>query len=230
MAGNCFHLRGLNMSKLLSGSVGRCNAVLRGVFALVASTRNKKWYAVAPIAAFAIAVACSDDTRHPAGPSSSIFDAAPSTPLFAIDRAGNGPGQCLTADTEDADFINNVGDLNCTSEDVDIAFATITMYSINGAPFVALPANTSLACVPGDNIRAVTSALIQNNANERYDLGLWINPSPNGDAKNGASCLHYNLLPDRTGQLLWKPVVRVEHRINAAISRPAFSRRFRWTR
>ena len=184
------------MSTLLSSTVGRCNQALRDAFTHTGRTRSKKWYAVAPIAALVLAVACADETKHPAAPTPSI--GVPEAPVFGVGvgNEGNGPGQCLTADTEDAGFINNVGDLNCTSEDVDIAFATITLYSINGAPFDTLEAGQSIACVPGDNIKAVTQAFIENNAQARYDLGLWINPAPSGDAKDGASCLHYNLIPN----------------------------------
>jgi hypothetical protein len=99
----------------------------------------------------------------------------------------------LLKSTQDAGYLNNVTDLNCTSNDVDIAFAKVTIYRINDGEYQTLTAGQRISCVPGDTIRAVTSADIANNASERYDFGLWINP--NGSAKTGASCLHFNLIP-----------------------------------
>jgi hypothetical protein len=109
----------------------------------------------------------------------------------------------LLQDTQDAGYINNVTSLNCTSNDVDISFATITQYSINGSPFTGLPAGQSISCVPGDQIRAVTTAFIANSAQERYDFGLWINPAPGGSAYDGAgnACLHFNLIPNSGGAI-----------------------------
>lgn len=116
---------------------------------------------------------------------------------WAIGEAGNGPGQCLLDDTQDAGFIQNVTELQCTSEDVDISVADVSFYSINSedpADFVELPAGETIKCAPNDIIRAVTSAEVLNNANERYDFGMWINPT--GSAYDGAagSCLHFNLV------------------------------------
>jgi hypothetical protein len=99
----------------------------------------------------------------------------------------------LLKSTQDGGYLQNITSLNCTSNDVDIAFAAVSQYSINGGTFVSLPTGSRIACVPGDTIRAVTSALIANNASERYDFGLWINP--NGSANTGTSCLHFNLIP-----------------------------------
>jgi hypothetical protein len=156
-------------------------------------TRTRQLTTLASLLVLGIALACSESPRNPVSPLGPDLTG----PVFGAfgSPLGNGPGACLTASTDSAGFINNVGDLNCTSEDVDIAFATITQYSINGAPFQPLPAGQQISCIPGDNIRAVTTAFIENNAQSRYDLGLWINPVNNGDAKDGASCLHYNLQP-----------------------------------
>src|SRR5678815_3067443 len=50
--------------------------------------------------------------------------------------AGNGPGNCMLEDTQNAGFIQNAGDMNCTSGDIAIAAATVSEYSINGGPFL----------------------------------------------------------------------------------------------
>jgi hypothetical protein len=128
----------------------------------------------------------------------------PGNPItsFALGEAGNGPGQCLSQDAVDAGFLQNleVGDLNCTSNDVDISFAEVTFFSINDPDpvggFTPLPAGEEIDCVPGDVIYAVTGAKIQNSAQERYDFGLWINPTDGGSAYDGpdGQCLHFNLV------------------------------------
>ncbi len=180
------------MSKLLSYTVSSCSTAVRGMIAAAGNTRFKKWQLVAPLAALALALACSESTQHPLAPTSG----SNMTPSFAQFVAGNGPGQCLLEDTQDAGFLNNITSLNCTSNDVDISFAEITQYSVNGSPFVPLDSGQRISCVPGDVIRAVTDALLQNNAQERYDLGLWINATPGGSALTGPSpeCTHYNLV------------------------------------
>jgi hypothetical protein len=122
---------------------------------------------------------------------------------FGVGEAGNGSGQCLLADAQDAGFLNNLTDLQCESNDVDISFADVTYYSINDpnpvGGFTELVGDAEIDCVPGDIIYAVTEAYIANNAQARYDFGLWINPdetAPEGEgALTGNSCLHFNLIP-----------------------------------
>jgi hypothetical protein len=102
-------------------------------------------------------------------------------------------------DARDAGFINNLSDsskLGCTANDISIALGKITRYSVNGAPFADLNTGDRISCVPGDVIKAVTFANIQNSAQERYDVGLWINAVPGGSALTGPSpqCTHYNLV------------------------------------
>jgi hypothetical protein len=149
-----------------------------------------------------IAMACSEATRSPVSPESagvSIGD-----PRFAIDKAGNGVGQCMLDDARDAGFINNLSDsskLGCTANDISIALGKITRYSINGGTFQVLDSGERISCVPGDVIKAVTFANIQNSASERYDIGLWINANPGGSALTGTNnaCTHYNLVVGDSG-------------------------------
>lgn len=156
-----------------------------------------------------LAAACSGDSPTE---SSNFNTPAPIVPVsenpiaFDVDEAGNGSGQCLLADVVDAGFINS-GDLQCTSNDVDISFAEVTYYSINdpdpAGGFLPLPTGQEIDCVPGDVIYAVTNAQIQNNASERYDFGLWINPDETAAGGTGAltgnSCLHFNLVVGEPG-------------------------------
>ena len=179
------------MAKLLSSTAASCSRAVREKFASANRSKVRTLGAFTSLTLIALAIACSDATQHPAAPSPSGVDLP--GPVFAIDESGNGPGSCLLKSTQDGGYLNNITSLNCTSNDVDIAFASVTQYSINGAPFQALATGSRIACVPGDEIRAVTDALIANNASERYDFGLWINP--NGSALTGASCLHFNLIP-----------------------------------
>lgn len=187
------------MSRLLSHTVTSCKTAVRDTFASAGLTRGRTLTTFASLTVLTLALACSEASQNPVAPSSSAIPA----PVFGTVLAGNGPGKCLLQDTQDANFINNVTSLNCTSNDVDISFATITQYSINGSPFTGLPAGQSISCVPGDQIRAVTTAFIANSANERYDFGLWINPTPGGSAYDGAgnSCLHFNLIPGSGGSI-----------------------------
>jgi hypothetical protein len=151
-----------------------------------------------------LAAACSGDSPTEA---SNINSPAPIVPesgnpvAFAVGEAGNGSGQCLLADVVDAGFVNS-GEVQCTSNDVDISFAEVTYYSINdpdpAGGFLPLPTGQKIDCVPNDVIYAVTSAQILNNASERYDFGLWINPDETAPLGTGAltgnSCLHFNLV------------------------------------
>lgn len=174
------------------------------------STPRGRWLTSTLVAGVAfLAISCSSDSPT----ESTTFNNPPpvSSPIggipFAVGEAGNGAGQCLGEDAVDAGFLQNldIDDLNCTSNDVDISFAEVTYYSINdpnpAGGFSALPAGEEIDCVPGDVIYAVTDAKIANNAQERYDLGLWINPTEGGSALTGPSpeCLHFNLVNNENG-------------------------------
>jgi hypothetical protein len=94
----------------------------------------------------------------------------------------------------------NSGDVNCTSKDINIAIAKVSEYSFTSSsgPFTTLPPNTTIACTPGQTIYVRTSAILLNNAQERYDVGLWINPVAGGSALTGTNCTHFNLLTSDT--------------------------------
>ena len=177
---------------------------------------TRRWLGSALAAGVAVvAISCSGDSPtessnldapHPdQAPSMTPFS-GPMSSGFGV--AGNGAGQCLLADAQQAGFLGDLKDLQCTSNDVDISFAEVTFYSINdpdpAGGFTELPAGEEIDCVPNDIIYAVTSAKIANNASERYDLGLWINPTEGGDALTGPSpeCLHFNLIPDENGSTI----------------------------
>ena len=145
-------------------------------------------------AAIALAAACSG------GDNITNSDVIPldQEPLFAAGTPANGPGQCLLDDVIDAGFINS-GDVNCTSEDVDIAIASATTYSVNGGPFVTLASTGGkILCSTGDLVDVNGSAQVINHAQERYDVGLWLGLS-GADALTGASCNHYNLVAGANG-------------------------------
>jgi hypothetical protein len=139
----------------------------------------------------AIALACSDAVRQPLSPSAGDIPG----PVLNLTKTGNGPGACLLQSAIAGAYIQNVNSLECTSNDVDIAFAKVTLFSVNGSAFAQLPASGKISCVPGDSVRTVTSAIIANNASERYDFGLWINPSGSAYNTAGNACLHFNLIP-----------------------------------
>jgi hypothetical protein len=150
------------------------------------------WRLLLPLAAFALFASCSDGSKVPVSPEPGVIATGP---LFDGSAPPNGTGACLTEDTENAGFINNVGDLNCTSQDVDIAVATAGTYSTDGGNTFVTLASTGgkILCNAGQNVLVNTSAQVINHAQARYDVGLWIGEA-GGDAKNGAACLHFNLV------------------------------------
>jgi hypothetical protein len=179
------------MSTLLSSTITTCSKAARDIVASAGRTPTRYITSVASVVVLGLALACSDNSQNPVAPTPSVSIPGPS---FGTVLAGNGPGKCLLGDTQDAGYLNNVTSLNCTSNDVDISFATITQYRINGGSFQSLPQGQQISCVPGDLIDAVTTAFIANSAQERYDFGLWINPAADSSAYTGGSCLHFNLI------------------------------------
>jgi hypothetical protein len=124
-------------------------------------------------------------------------------PVFTGSSVANGTGACLQTDTENAGFINNPKDLNCTSEDLDIAVASASTYCTGGpATDCKTLASTGgkIQCEAGTHVWVTTTAQVQNHANSRYDVGLWIGEL-GGDAKTGTSCLHFNLIENSNGSL-----------------------------
>jgi transcription elongation GreA/GreB family factor len=149
------------------------------------------------VGAAALFTACKDNT--PVAPK-----AAPSTPLFGINTPANGGGACMGDDAFAFGKTSGQGsasDLNCTSQDVDIGVAVITSYSFDGINFTNLPTacltNPTLPecrvqCAPGQTVFAQTQAVVENNAQTRYDFGVWI-ATDGGNAVTGA-CDQFNLV------------------------------------
>lgn len=72
--------------------------------------------------------------------------------------------------------------------------ATVSAYSFASAtgPFTTLIPGSRIDCTGGQPIWVRTSAIVENNAQSRYDIGVWI-ATDGGNALNG-SCNHYNLV------------------------------------
>ncbi len=151
------------------------------------------------VAATAAVFACSDNSTAP------VAVAPPAAiPLFDQSVSSNGEGQCMFDDAVDAGYKQDK--LQCVANDVDIGQADITHYCLSDqtgthcTPTTPLSAGDRIACVPGQHIFAQVTAVIQNSAKERFDLGLWVlDPSLSGDANTGASCKQYNLIPLQNG-------------------------------
>ncbi len=145
--------------------------------------------------ALGLFVACSDNPTVQK-------NVTPATPQFSATVPANGTGQCMGEDGVASGFVSGFTDpttLNCTSNDIDIAFATVTEYSFTSAtgPFTALPQGQSVECTGGQQIYVRTHAFLVNNAQERFDIGVWI-ATDGGNAQTG-TCNHYNLIPGQGG-------------------------------
>ena len=148
-----------------------------------------KWrYAIAPIAAALIVVACSEETQHPLSPDGGGVVRAPAAPSF-LNSPGGTVAECLEDVVEDVDGTNAVP-LNCTANDVRL-FLTV----IGGG---ALPVCEAGSIIPSVDMEARVVA----NAADRWDIGIWIaadggtalrnvNPSTPG-------CRHWSLVPTNT--------------------------------
>jgi hypothetical protein len=82
--------------------------------------------------------ACSDS---PTGVQKNV---TPSTPQFDATIPANGTGACMGTDAFASGFtsgMNSASDLNCTANDIDIAFASLTEYSFTSSTggFQTLP-------------------------------------------------------------------------------------------
>ena len=155
-------------------------------------SRSTLLHFAVPLALVLVVVSCSDNARNPVAPSPVPGDAVPS---FGAVVSSNGVGACLLDDVIGAAYVNS-GDVNCTSKDIDIAIAKVSEYSFTSAagPFTTLLPDSTIACTPGQTIYVRTSAILLNNAHERYDVGVWINPVANSSALTGTNCTHFNLL------------------------------------
>src|SRR5687768_6555698 len=96
--------------------------------------RSMRWgYAAALSSVALIVVSCSEDTRHPVGPS---VPPDVATPLFDFTAAGNGPGACMGDDAFASGLVpglSSATNLNCTANDIDLASANVTEYSFISA-------------------------------------------------------------------------------------------------
>ena len=137
-------------------------------------------------------------------------------PHFGVTDPANGPGACMGDNSfayGGTDGLGSATGLNCTANDIDIATSDITRYSFDGINFTDLGPGGRVSCVQGDTIFVETVAHLQNNATERYDIGVWLaasdqNPIIEMHGDKGeivfsnavtGSCTHYNLTKDSTG-------------------------------
>src|SRR5512143_2365955 len=148
---------------------------------------RKLFHVVAAAAILGLYAACSDNST-----------VAPKLqpelkPLFGINTPQNGGGACMGDDAfafGATSGMQSASDLNCTSQDVDIGVAIVTAYSFDGINFTNQPTECltdptlpqcRIACAPGTTVFAQTQAVIENNAQSRYDFGVWI-ATDGGDA------------------------------------------------
>jgi len=162
---------------------------------------------LAALSILGLYAACSDNTTIAPRPG-----LASATPSFDFSVPANGNGACMGNDGVTADgLVSNwisgnpaPADVNCTSNDISIATTTVVGFSFVSAqgPFTPLPAGQRITCTPGQTIFAQTSAQLQNSAQDRYNIGVWIANDPTtgvqGSAVDGA-CLHFNLIPGANG-------------------------------
>ncbi len=121
-------------------------------------------------------------------------------PQYSQTEYFNDAGQCFGDDavlySNLVDGLNSNShpeDVNCTTNDIDIAEATVT--KVNGADFGS---QDSWECNEGDFIDLDMEAILDQNANSaREDIGIWI-ATDGGNAITGA-CNHYNLIPGAPG-------------------------------
>ncbi|NNG15594.1 MAG: hypothetical protein HKM89_03865 [Gemmatimonadales bacterium] len=130
-------------------------------------------------------------------------------PSFGATSAGNGSGDCMFQDAVDAGYKQSK--LQCTAEDIDIADVIINEYRVftgpPSGPFLTLGPGERISCLPGQTIEVNVDAVLENNAQARYDIGLWINPDPGASAPDGSGdgantglvCDHFNLVEGLPG-------------------------------
>ncbi|MES3034317.1 MAG: hypothetical protein V4813_10035 [Gemmatimonadota bacterium] len=168
--------------------------------AVTGRTTTRVWRFAAATVFSALLIGCGKDT--PTQETVPVIK-DPTSPLLALGTAGNGAGLCLEPSVDAAGLTSGGTPLNCTSEDVDISIAKVSEYSVDGGTtFIPLGPTDRIACTQGQTIQVRTSADVENNAQERYDLGLWINPVPGNSALSdpGAqACLHFNLVKNAAG-------------------------------
>ena len=154
-------------------------------------------------------LACGKDTTTSNTPGVS----AP-LPQFAAGTPANGTGQCMGDDAADYGGVSGIdqdgtyagtgGDkLNCTTNDIFLASATVTAIfdpeadgGVGG--FVAFDPENPPHCSEGGTVTfQMTANLGQNAESDREDVGIWI-ATDGGNAESGI-CNHYNLISGATG-------------------------------
>ena len=122
---------------------------------------------------------------------------APSTVSFGSDVAFNNSGQCVGDDAVTwSDLVGGIdpnggsNQLNCTSNDIRVA-SIVAREVLVGGTWVPVAPGDSVSCSDGGTVSLRATANLENNAQERYDVGLWLG-TDGGDGISG-SCNHYNL-------------------------------------
>lgn len=143
-------------------------------WSLTARTPWRKLTAVLAVASLGfVAAACSSDIPTK---DSKVTTAGPG-PIMPSDIAvDNGSGTCLAQSSADGvnytqtgggwKATNGPSNLNCVSEDVDIALADVAQYRLSPSdPWLPLLEGQRIECTQGQTIYIDTEAHIQNNAN-----------------------------------------------------------------
>jgi hypothetical protein len=155
-----------------------------------------------------LAAACGQNDKPPVG-----IGPVPTSPKFGLTDPSNGDGVCMGDDAfafGQTDGMGSATDVNCTAEDVEIATAVVSAYSFDNVTFTPLLPGQRIQCDPATQpiVFINTVANLQNNAQSRYDIGVWIESDPNNpvvEFTQGSStavtgsCTHYNLTNGSTG-------------------------------
>jgi uncharacterized repeat protein (TIGR01451 family) len=109
------------------------------------------------------------------------------------------------------DGMASATNVNCTAEDIEVATAVVSSYSFDLAgTFTPLLPGQRIQCDPATQpvVFINTVANLRNNAQSRYDIGVWIESDPNNPVVQftqgsstavTGSCTHYNLTTISTG-------------------------------
>ena len=118
--------------------------------------------------------------------------------LFALNESQL--GMCMGNDAFNGGLTGGMGapeDLNCTANDIYLARALPTRYSAvdpEGDPDVGDPLapDQAIPCAAGSSFWVYTSAEVANNAQQRWDVGVWIATDGGIQAITG-QCDHFTL-------------------------------------
>ena len=121
----------------------------------------------------------------------------PSAPAFGTAIAFNNAGQCLGDNAATwSEFVPGIDpeggsyQLNCTANDVETD-SIVAREILVGGTWTTISAGDSVSCAEGSTVTVRATAKIENSAQGRYEVGLWL-ATDGGDAISG-SCNHYNL-------------------------------------